>query len=111
MVMIEPDRYEAEMQILVKRDRVNSLVTAEATSAPPVDNPVTEEEINSEVELLKCRSLLENVVLACGLQQPKRSGLRALAGHLSFLCSRRGQIACGVNCVAGARAATVARFY
>ena len=66
--VLQPNRYEAGMKILVKRERVDPVVTAEASALPQFALGVTEEEINSEVELLKSRDLLEKVVLACDLQ-------------------------------------------
>jgi len=67
---LTPARYEAEMKILVNRDRADELVTPVPdarimTSQPP---SVTEEDLNSEVELLKSRDLLERVAIACNLE-------------------------------------------
>lgn len=68
-VLLLPKKYEAEMKLLVNRDRVDAVVTPNPDSpvgAQP--NPsISEEDVNSEVELLKSRDLLEKVVLACGL--------------------------------------------
>jgi uncharacterized protein involved in exopolysaccharide biosynthesis len=72
-------QYEAQMEILVKRERVDPVVTTEATTQMTQLAPaVTEEEINSEVELLKSRDLLEKVVLANGLQERHTNWLAAL---------------------------------
>src|SRR5437016_723229 len=60
--VLQPNRYQAGMKILVKRERVDPVVTADAAALPQVSVGVTEEEVNSEVELLKSRDLLENVV-------------------------------------------------
>ncbi len=63
--------YSARMAILVNRERLDPLVSTEATTqmiAP--ENPVTPEEINSEVELLGSRDVLEQVVTANGLEKP-----------------------------------------
>jgi uncharacterized protein involved in exopolysaccharide biosynthesis len=59
--LLAPKQYQAEMKLLVKRDRVESAAT-------PGGNDVSEEEINSEVELLQSRDLLEKVVLQCNLE-------------------------------------------
>lgn len=67
---LEPNRYDATMKILVKRDRVDPVVTPEA-SVTPQSTPVTEEELNSEVELIRSHELLERVVLACNLAKPR----------------------------------------
>lgn len=67
--ILAPRQYEAEMKILVNHSRVDAVVTpdadGESTAAAVVQ--VSEEDLNSEVELLKSRDLLEQVVLACGL--------------------------------------------
>ncbi|MGH9733177.1 MAG: GumC family protein [Candidatus Acidiferrales bacterium] len=73
---VAPQRYEAEMKILVNRDRADDVVTPNpdtrivSSQAPSV----TEQDLNSEVELLKSRDLLQKVVMACGLQA-QRNGL------------------------------------
>jgi len=59
------------MAILVNRERFDPLVSTEAaTQVMTADNPVTPEEINSEVELLSSRDVLEKVVVANGLEDP-----------------------------------------
>jgi uncharacterized protein involved in exopolysaccharide biosynthesis len=70
-VLFVPNQYEANMKILVKHERVDPVVTAEKSGvvgifAPPA---VTEEEMNSEVELIHSNDLLEQVVVACGLDR------------------------------------------
>ena len=83
--VLQPHRYEAGMKILVKRERVDPVVTSEASAQSQFALAVTEEEINSEVELLKSRDLLEKVVLACELINIKTkpwSRVRAvITGH------------------------------
>jgi uncharacterized protein involved in exopolysaccharide biosynthesis len=65
--------YEAHMQVLVNRERVDPVVTSEATSQIVVRAPeVTEEEINSEAELLKSQDLLQKVVLENGLEKKEK---------------------------------------
>jgi len=64
--------YSSRMEILVNRERLDPLVSTEATTQiMTADNPVTPEEINSEVELLSSRDVLEQVVVANGLEQPR----------------------------------------
>ncbi len=66
-----PKHYEAHMKILVQRDRVNPPVTAAANTYTPVMSAsVTEEDINSEVQLVESQDLLEKVVEECGLEKP-----------------------------------------
>jgi len=71
-----PKRYESELKILVHRERADPLVTAQQTAAIEQNLPsLTEEDINSEVALLRSQDLLENVVTACGLQNKSDSSL------------------------------------
>src|SRR5438309_11718153 len=46
-------KYEAKMKILVKRERVDPIVTADQSTQVQIQNTVGEEEMNSEAELLK----------------------------------------------------------
>lgn len=71
-----PKRYESELKILVHRERADALVTAQQTAAMEQNMPsLTEEDINSEVALLRSQDLLENVVTACGLQNKRSTSL------------------------------------
>jgi uncharacterized protein involved in exopolysaccharide biosynthesis len=70
-------KYESHMAILVSRERLDPVVTTEATSQMATMTPaLTTEEVNSEAELLKSRDVLEKVVLSNGIQ--KSSGHRLL---------------------------------
>jgi uncharacterized protein involved in exopolysaccharide biosynthesis len=76
-MLLLPRKYEAEMKILVNRERVDAVVTPNPDS-PVAAEPmtvITEEDLNSEVELLKSRDLLEQVVLACRLESQDKSAL------------------------------------
>ncbi|MGH9684350.1 MAG: GumC family protein [Candidatus Acidiferrales bacterium] len=78
---LAPPEYEAEMKILVNRGRVDPVVTPNPdapVSALPLAS-VREEDLNSEVELIKSRDLLEKVVLACGLESQHNPGWFARA--------------------------------
>jgi len=77
--------HKASMEILVNPQRLDPMVTSEPTPQTSLQPPpVTEEEINSEVELLKSGDLLREVVLATGLQEREK-------GTLSALLLSRGQ--------------------
>lgn len=72
-IWLLPKQYEASMQLLVTRDRVDPVVTAEAVSPQgQVLMGVSEEDLRSEVELIKSPSLLSQVVTETGLYLPKR---------------------------------------
>ena len=55
------DKYESRLKLLVKNMRADVQVTA-SEDDPIINNQVSESEINSEIELLKGRDLLEQVV-------------------------------------------------
>ena len=73
--LLLPPRYEAEMKILVNQDRVDPVITSDADvqRVSAAVSAVSEEDLNSEVELLKSRDLLEQVVLASGLESEDES--------------------------------------
>src|ERR1700733_6275054 len=73
VALLRPSQYQAQMKILVKRERIDPVVTPQASTTLPVAAAVTEEDLNSEVELLRSRDLLEKVVLACGLERKSNS--------------------------------------
>ncbi len=68
--ILVPPEFTSHMAILVNRERLDPLVTTESTTQLiTASNPVSEEEINSEAELLKSSDVLKNVVLANGLEK------------------------------------------
>jgi uncharacterized protein involved in exopolysaccharide biosynthesis len=70
--------YKCRMEILVNRERMDPSVSAETTiQAPMTPPPLTEEEINSEAEILLSPDLLRQVVLANKLQEGEKTSLVA----------------------------------
>ncbi|MGH9563967.1 MAG: GumC family protein [Terracidiphilus sp.] len=61
-------KYEAHMKVLVLRQRMDTAVSGEPNAPAQATPAVTEEELNSEVELLRSEDLLRKVVVATGLQ-------------------------------------------
>ncbi len=61
-------KYEAHMKILVQRQRSDAMITS-SPNAPSqfTGDQVSEEDLNSEVELLNSEELLRKVVLTTGL--------------------------------------------
>jgi polysaccharide biosynthesis protein PslE len=74
--LVLPRKYEAQMKILVNRERVDAVVTPDAdnVNGPGIVPAVSEEDLNSEVELIKSRDLLERVAIACALNSESKSG-------------------------------------
>jgi uncharacterized protein involved in exopolysaccharide biosynthesis len=70
-VLLKGDTYASHVSILVSRERMDPLVSTESTNQLTGNTPpLTDEEVNSEAELVKSRDVLEEVVLANGLQHP-----------------------------------------
>ena len=68
-IIFVPPTYESVSQILVKRERVDSVVSAEKNSPLQVKGEVTEEEMNSEAELINSDDVLRKTVVASGLDK------------------------------------------
>src|SRR3977135_1292959 len=65
-----PNEYESRMKILVKNTRSDVPITPDRTNGSTssyFDNDVSENQINSEIELLTSEDLLKQVVTECGL--------------------------------------------
>lgn len=65
-----PNEYESSMKILVKNTRSDVPITPERTTGATgtyFENDVSENQINSEIELLTGEDLLKQVVTECGL--------------------------------------------
>jgi uncharacterized protein involved in exopolysaccharide biosynthesis len=66
--------YEARMKILVLRQRSDAIVTSSANLPAPFSaDEISEEDLNSEVELLNSEDLLRQVVLTTGLSRKRGS--------------------------------------
>jgi uncharacterized protein involved in exopolysaccharide biosynthesis len=69
--------YKAEMKVLLRRGRIDPAVTPTPTPSPAFEHDeITEEELNSEVELLHDEDILRQVVLETGLAD--HTGISAL---------------------------------
>jgi uncharacterized protein involved in exopolysaccharide biosynthesis len=66
-----PAKYKAETKLLVKKGRMDPVVTPEQTAPMMFRDTVTEEELNSEVELIESDDVLRKVVVDCGLDRKK----------------------------------------
>lgn len=66
-----PSKYKAETKLLVKRERVDPVVTPESNVPMTVHDTVSEEEINSELELITSSDVLQKVITTCSLDKKK----------------------------------------
>ena len=68
--IFSPSTYQAHTKLLVKRERVDPVITPGQDTPVVMHDDVTEEELNSEVELLESDDVLRQVVTATGLNTP-----------------------------------------
>ncbi len=66
-----PTKYKSETKLLVKRERVDPVISAQSNVPMTVHDTVSEEEINSEVELITSSDVLQKVVTTCNLDKKK----------------------------------------
>jgi uncharacterized protein involved in exopolysaccharide biosynthesis len=69
LLAVKPNKYEAHMSFLVRNERADLLVSTDPQQNAIQHGDITEEDINSEVELLGSSELLQGVVEACGLDK------------------------------------------
>ena len=69
LAAILPRKYQSEMKILVRHERADNMVTPDREQPMQLRAEVSDEELQSEAELLKSRDLLTKVVEACDLQK------------------------------------------
>ena len=85
-------RYEAHFKVLLRRGRFDPVVSSQPASAMDFTRPdITEEELNSEVELLRDEDLLKQVVRIAGLvpADAKSSEIAAETEHAARKVGRR----------------------
>jgi uncharacterized protein involved in exopolysaccharide biosynthesis len=85
--VIQPPEYRASTEFLIERARMDPIVSP-GQDAAIVRAEVTEEQLNSEVELLQSEDVLQQVVLAAGLHQR-----RSLLSYLGVKESEQERIA------------------
>jgi uncharacterized protein involved in exopolysaccharide biosynthesis len=70
--ILQPPEYRAYTKFLIERERLDPVISPGVSSPPTVRAEVSEEELNSEVELLESADVLRQVAVSCGLDQRKR---------------------------------------
>ena len=87
LLAVKPNKYEAHMSFLVRNERADLLVSTDPQQNSIQHGDITEEDINSEVELLGSSELLKSVVEACGL-----GGTRKRSRGSGWLGSKLGTV-------------------
>ena len=77
--VLHAPEYRASTKFLIERERLDPVISPGQSTAPESRGEVTEEELNSEVELIESADVLRQVVVTCGLDQ-KKSFLTYLFG-------------------------------
>src|ERR1051325_1984965 len=81
LACVMPKKYQSEMKILVRHERADTVVTPDREQPMQLRTEVSEEELQSEAELLRSRDLLTKVVVACGLEGTGDHSLLNVIGH------------------------------
>jgi uncharacterized protein involved in exopolysaccharide biosynthesis len=99
--------YKAEMKVLVRRGRIDPAVTSTQTASPAFEHDeISEDELNSEVELLRDGDILRKVVIDTRLDRPSwfsklrgdnseartEKATRKLAGKLTVEPARKSRL-------------------
>jgi polysaccharide biosynthesis protein PslE len=91
-MFLVPPTYDSVSQLLVKRERVDPVVSAEKNNPLQMKEDVTEEEINSEAELITSEDVLRKAVVDSGLADRK-----SLLSFLSYGQSQDAKIAKAID--------------
>jgi uncharacterized protein involved in exopolysaccharide biosynthesis len=86
-LLMQPNTYQSEMKILVSRGRVDPMVTTDSTAVARATEIVSDQDLSSEIELLRSRDLLEQAVLDCRLDVPKKGPLQFVFGSMKLNAS------------------------
>jgi uncharacterized protein involved in exopolysaccharide biosynthesis len=80
--VLQPAEYQARTKFLIERARLDPVVSP-GQDQEMVRSEVTEEELNSEVELLESEDVLRQVVVSAGLNN-HQSMLRSMASYIGI---------------------------
>jgi uncharacterized protein involved in exopolysaccharide biosynthesis len=69
--VLHAPEYRASTKFLIERERLDPVISPGQSNAPETPSEVTEQELNSEVELIESEDVLRQVVVSCGLYQRK----------------------------------------
>jgi uncharacterized protein involved in exopolysaccharide biosynthesis len=69
VAVLYPQEYRAETKLIVRNNRVET--TLGQSEVPQAQLPISEEQVNSEVELLKASDVLRSVVVSTGLSHSR----------------------------------------
>jgi uncharacterized protein involved in exopolysaccharide biosynthesis len=79
-VLVLPSTYDSNAQIVVKRERVDPVVTPEKNDPAQMVSAISEEELNSEAQFIFSEDVLRKAVIASGLDK-RNTFLSSLLGE------------------------------
>src|ERR1700730_17546543 len=79
-VLVLPATYDSTAQVVVKRERVDPIISTQKNDPTQIVGEVTEEELNSEAQLILSEDVLRKAVVDSGLDK-KKSLLSSLFGE------------------------------
>ena len=85
---LTPRQYESRMKVLVKNERADLVVSPDARNGGQFRGEVSENQVNSEIELLTSNDLIVQVVRACRLYERSPGTVQA-AGEPSSRASEQ----------------------
>ena len=69
ITFLTPKEYESQMKLLIKNDRADLVISANDRMNGGAPSDTNETAINSELELIRSRDIMREVVIRCGLDR------------------------------------------
>src|SRR5581483_4918219 len=77
ITLLTPKQYESHMKVLVKNERIHLVVSPDPRNGAQIPTEVSENDVNSEIELLTSNDILARVVRECTLYAGDPSAVQA----------------------------------
>jgi uncharacterized protein involved in exopolysaccharide biosynthesis len=68
VLFVRASEYTASAKIMLRRERLDPAISPSGNTQSPPQAAITEEELNSQIELMQSEDVLRRVVVACGLE-------------------------------------------
>lgn len=72
VLLIRASEYTASTKVMLRRERLDATISPNTNTEPPPQQAVfTEEELNSQIELMQSEDVLRKVAVVCGLENQR----------------------------------------
>src|SRR5260370_21876451 len=71
VAVLQPKQYRSSTKFLIERERIDPIISPGANTPASTRGEITEEELNSQVELVENEDVLRQVAVSCRLHQQK----------------------------------------